>query len=454
MKTKSVYRRNFLKTAGLVAASSVFSRFSIGQAGPSVNSKLNIAFIGAGGRGSALINGSTEQNHVAFCDVDDVSATKMYSEHPNVPRFRDFREMLDKKHKEIDAVCVATPDLTHFVGTYAAMEHGKHVFTEKPLTHNIWQARTLRKAAHHFDVVTQMGNQGHATEGIRYIKEWYEAGVIGEVDLVVAYNGGAQFGPNRFFNRPSRYPATSQAIPATLNWNLWKGPLAEDIKYNEVYLPKTWRAFFKFGNGQLGDWACHTLDAPFWALGLDSPSVVDIVERDKELPDLVPARSIIRLEFERPGKNPLVLLWHEGITPEVDPAWGIGEWRKGINMVMVGSKGCITTGARPNSPRLYPEEKWQDFRRNPTPKVYPRIKGSHITEWIKAIQGDGPAPGSNFDYSSRLTEMTLLGVMAQRSGERVEWDSENMNVTNNPSLNELVKAPVRRGWEYGESMGI
>ena len=230
---KNLNRRYFLKGMAAAAASTALPRFSIGSSGPSANSKLNVAIIGAGGRGRASINALADEKLVAFCDVDEKTATSTYKDFPDVPRFQDFREMLEKMDKEIDAVVIATPDHTHFVATFSAMAMGKHVLTEKPFVHNVWQARTLSKAANYYNVVTQMGNQGHATEGIRYVKEWYQAGAIGEVDEVIAYNQGPRFGPNRTFQRPSTLPASSQAVPEHLNWDLWKGPTAPNIKYNE-----------------------------------------------------------------------------------------------------------------------------------------------------------------------------------------------------------------------------
>jgi predicted dehydrogenase len=444
-------RRNFIKGAAVVAASASLPRFAIGSAHSSANSKLNVAIIGAGGRGRASINALVDENLVAFCDVDEVTAASTYKDFPDVPRFQDFREMLDKKEKEIDAVVIATPDHTHFVATYASMVFGKHVLTEKPLVHNVWQARTLRKAAKHFKVITQMGNQGHATEGIRYVKEWYQAGVIGEVDEVIAYNPGPRFGPDRSFQRPSTLPATSQPVPTHLNWDLWKGPTAPNVKYNEVYLPKSWRGFFQFGNGQLGDWACHTLDAPFWALELGMPTSVNVRNITEPWPGIVSKTSVVEWEFQREGRNPLKLSWHEGRKPEVNPTDGEVEWGDDFNMAMVGSKGVITHNARPNSPRLYPESYWQDFRKNLPEKKFDRIKGNQVDEWVRAIKAEGPMPGSNFEYSTRLTEMALLGVLAQKTGKGFTWESKRMQ-TDDAELNAYIKEPVRRGWGMGEEL--
>lgn len=447
-------RRKFLHDAAVATAASLLPRFAIGQPGLSANSKLNVALIGAGGRGKALLNLLVDENVVAFCDVNDDQAAETYVKYPEVPRFKDFREMFDRMGSKIDAVCVATPDHTHFVATYAAMALGKHVLTEKPLTHNIWQARTLRKAAKHFEVVTAMGNQGHSQEGIRLLKEWYEAGVVGEAQEVLLYNKGPQFEAGSHYVLPTRMPPTSQSVPTAMNWNLWKGPLTGDIKYNEAYTPKTWRGFYQFGNGQLGDWGCHSLDGPYWALGLGIPNVIEVLHREKSRPEMVPRRSVVRYEFPRAGREPLKVTWHEGVLPEIDPSYGISEkhWDWGVRSVILGEDGALCANGYSNGPRLYPEAKWQAFLPNRPPEVYPRNKGSHVDEWLNAIKGEGPTPGSNFEYAGQLTETVLLGAMAQRTNQRIEWDAAAMQVTNAPELNAFVKEPVRRGWEAGEEL--
>ena len=451
---KSLSRRSAIKGSAAAAIAFALPRFSIGQSGPSANSKLNVAVIGVGGRGRFLIDAglSANENLVAFCDVDEQNAASTYKDFPNIPRYKDFREMLDKLDKRIDAVAIATPDHTHFVATYTAMAMGKHVLTEKPLAHNVWQVRTLRKAAKHFGVVTQMGNQGHAQEGVRLQKEWYEAGIIGEAKEVVVYNNGPKFGPGMHFNRPSRYPVTPQAVPYTLDWDLWKGPTDGSARYNEVFLPKTWRGFYQYGNGQLGDWACHTLDGPFYALGLGAPSLAESINPERVMPGLVPWRSSIRMTFPRKGKAPLKVTWNETYEPKVDPSWGMKEWGRGTRSVIVGEKGCIAAQGYSNSPRIHSEELWKQVRTSLPPKSIPRIKGNHVAEWTNAIKGNGPMPGSNFDYASRLTEAALIGVIAQRTGERVEWDAKNMRITSDDTFNQYVKEPVRRGWEMGDEL--
>ena len=453
MTTLSTTRRNFLtSTSTLAAGAWIAPRFAIGRSGPSANSRINLAFIGVGGRGALNVQGLSSENVVALCDVDDLNAADSFNTHPKANRFRDFRQMLDKVGKEIDAVVVSTPDHTHFAATMAAMELGKHVFCEKPLAHTVWEARTMRKAAQHYKIVSMMGNQGHATEGIRYVKEWYDAGVLGQVTEVSAWLGAINFN-GRFFRKPASFPPAAIPVPPTLDWDLWLGPCSKDTPYNPVYHPRAWRGFFEFGSGLMGDWSCHTLDAPFWALGLGMPSVVELEKPTQGSTAFVPEAAAVRFEFPARGEKPAVVLhWHEGLPkPEIREAWGLQQLGE-AGMIMTGDKCCLMTGERPDSPRLIPDGKWQDFRKNLPPKVIPRIKGGHYREWLVAIRGDGPQPGSNFDYAAGLTEVALLGVLVQRFGGRIEYDSVNMKVTNRPELNAYLRIAARDGWKYGESL--
>ena len=246
-------RRNFVKSGGVVLGSAL--TFPNILACKNLNSRLNIALIGVGGRGiqnwQPIIN---SENIVAMCDVDDRWAskalTRIKESHANVKRFKDYRVMFDKMQNLIDAVIISTPDHTHFHAAITAMELGIHVCIEKPLAHNVWQCRTLKKAANHYGVISQMANQGHTTNGIRQVKEWYEAGILGEVREVHAWFGEFNFKPGHWWDKPSEFPPKKQTIPKSLDWNLWLGP-AKNRNYNKVYVPKSWRGFFDFGNGQL-----------------------------------------------------------------------------------------------------------------------------------------------------------------------------------------------------------
>jgi predicted dehydrogenase len=449
-EVNSQSRRRFLaSTAAITAGAWVAPRFSIARPGPSANSRINLAFIGAGGRGLVNLGGFPNENIVALCDVDDSNAAEAYNAHPKARRFRDFREMMGKMGSEIDAVVISTPDHTHFAATMAAMQLGKHVFCEKPLAHSVEELRLMKQAARQHKVITQMGNQGHATEGIRFVKEWTEAGVLGEVREVEAWFGAIHF-ESRFFGRPEVMPPPAMAVPEHLDWDLWLGPRDANTPYNPIYHPRKWRGFYNFGSGLLGDWWCHTLDAPFWALGLGMPTVVECESKSGGSSEFVPDAAVTRFEFPARGERPpVVLRAHEGGPgPVNNPEWGL-ESLPGEGMIMTGDKASLMTGGRPNSVRLLPEATWRDFRRNPTAKTIPRIRGGHFQEWAEAIRGDGPLPGSSFDYGANLTEVSLIGVIAQRFGGRIEYDAENMKIINRPELNAHLRVRARDGWGVG-----
>ncbi len=448
-----ISRRAFVKKSTAVASGVfVLPRFSIAKSGASANSKINIAVIGVGGRGSASLKGCRDENIVALCDVNEATSKRDVAKHPEAKFFKDYRVMMDKMGKEIDAVCVATPDHSHFAAAMVAMQNKKHIYVEKPLAHNVWQVRTLKKAARYYKVISQMGNQGHATNGIRLIKEWYDAGVLGNVTEVLAWFNGPNF-KGSYFSKPDSYPPKPDPVPETLTWDLWLGP-ASKRPYSKSYLPRHWRGWFDFGNGELGDWACHTLDGPFWTLNPGMPNLVNADVCSTPTPKgFVPDRSVIRFEFPARGKKPPVTLkWHDGgLKPDLRPEWGLDKL-PGSGMIMVGDKLSLMTGGRPNDPKLLPDKAWKEFSKNPPEKTIPRIEGGPWAEWLSAIKGDGPLPGSNFDYSSELTEMALLGVMAQRFNTRIEWDTKNMKVTNDPKLNAYINEPVRNGWEFGKEV--
>lgn len=453
-------RRSFLKTTAAVTAGTMILPNLLSC---SPNGKVNIAVIGVGGRGHGnwpqFINPKNpelSENIVALCDVNDKSAAKGYETLPDVPRFKDFRVMLDKMHKQIDAVVISTPDHTHFAAAMACMEMGKHIYVEKPLAHNIWQLRTLRKAAKHYGVIAMMGNQGHATDGIRRVKEWVDAGVVGDVQEIHAWFNGPSFNPKGYFLKPDHYPPVGKAIPEGLDWNLWLGPV-EKRPYSDFYLPRFWRGWYDFGNGELGDWACHTLDAPFWSLELGSPTAVEPLEADlSEMPEsFVTNRSVLRFEFPKRGNRPpVVMKWYEGgATPELNPDWGITELG-GNGMIMVGADKIVQTGGRPNDSHLVmSEDEKREFDKNFEGGTIPRIENqSPHKEWLKAIKGTGPMPGSDFEYATRLTEMALVGVLSQRFNRRIEFDEKNMKITNHPELNYYLKEDARDGWRYGENL--
>ncbi len=453
-------RRNFLATTAGSAIAAI-PLFSIGKAskGKSANGKVNVAFIGSGGwiARQPYEQGCSEENLVAFCDVDQSRcAENMKNWRTNQPFFEDFRRMFDKMHKEIDAVVINTPDHTHFAATMAAMERGIHVYTQKPLTHNIWQARTLVKALAKYPVVTQMGNQGHAGDGIRQSVEAYRAGMIGNVKQVFCRNPGPELG-GMHFAKPEVMPLPTMPIPEGLNWDLWLGPAAAR-GYNVDYHPTKWRTFYDFGLGMLGDWGCHTLDTPVWALDLDPPTLIECIERSDSLDGVIPAGSHIRFHFPaNKERGPVVMDWFDGPQDwtkvgRIDQFGAEHAAHLGQACWMVGEKGLIGCGTHAGRPRIMPLELEKNWKENPPIASIPRVAGGPFREWLRAIKGEGPEPGGHFPYGAKLTEIVLLGVLAQRFGGSIEWDAKAGKVTNRPELNAFVKEPVRDGWSYGEKL--
>jgi len=444
-------RRSFMKTAS-AAAAGVLIIPNLIRCSP--NNRLNIAVIGVGGRGEASWTQVPKESIVAMCDVDDRESAKGFEACPNARRYKDFRKMFDEMAKDIDAVIIATPDHTHFPAAMAAMQLGKHVFVEKPLAHNIWQLRTLKKAAKHYGVVSQMGNQGHTTNGIRLVKEWYEAGILGQVKEVIAWQGKIDFINDGYFKSPTNFPPQAEEIPKELDWDLWQGPAAAR-PFNNIYAPRTWRGFYDLGDGKLGDWACHTLDAPFWALDLGMPHTVEAIIPNP-MPDhsFVSEESLVTWHFGARGNNaPVTMKWYEGIEkPAIRPEWGVDKIPDG-GMIIIGDKKTLITGGRPNDARLLvPEEEMKEFLKNAPAQTIPRVgEEQPVQEWIAAIKND-TLPGSNFDYSASLTEMIQVGILAQRFGGTINYDAKNMKATGRPELDPHFKEPVRKGWEYGEDL--
>ncbi|MBI1343306.1 MAG: gfo/Idh/MocA family oxidoreductase [Terrimonas sp.] len=451
MKNNS--RRQFIKQS---TALGIGTLFMPGFLSNPASSRLNFAVIGVGGRGKASWIQLPKDSIVAMCDVDDRMSADGFSECPRAKRYKDFRKMFDEMGKDIDAVIVATPDHTHFAAAMAAMELGKHVFVEKPLTHNIWQSRTLKKAAAHYGIVSQMGNQGHTTNGIRLVKEWYDAGVLGQVREVIRWSEGLQsdLDSKHYFEKPLIIPPPAEPIPGGLDWDLWQGPVAERA-YNNIYVPRRWRGFYDYGSGKLGDWACHTLDAPFWALELGMPYIVEGESVDP-VPDhsFVATESVVTWHFAARGdKAPVTMKWYEGIKkPDIRPEWGI-EKLPGNGMIMIGDKKTLITGGRPNDARLLvPKEEMDAFLKNAPAQTIPRVdEEKPVKEWIDAIKNNS-LPGSNFNYASDLTEMIQVGVLAQRFGGKLEYNAKKMKIKGRPDLDQYIKEPARKGWAYGENL--
>jgi len=449
-------RREFIQSgAAATAGAFILPRFSIGQ--EVGGQKLNTAVIGIGHMGMDAVNHSSRENLVALCDVDwsegdskdwkKMTPTQVAEKHPDARKFTDFREMLDVMGDKIDTVCIATPDHTHFPAAMAAMERGKHVFVQKPLAHNIWQTRTLQKAMHEYGVQTNMGNQGHTFEGIRLIVEWVQAGVLGDVEEVHCWTDR----PNLpWFVKPTEIPAPGVAIPDGLNWDLWQGSVPAR-EYSPEYMPTRWRGWWDYGCGSLGDIGCHTLDAAFWALELGLPTAVDVELMEPVNDQYTVFNAHVIYHFPARGNKPPVKLhWYEGqYRPPL--LKGMSEL-PGNGMYMVGSEETLfAEGMRPESPMLWPRGNMAKYKDVLKLRPIPRIKGGPIQELFRAIKG-GPVAGSNFDYAAPLTEVVLLGAMAIRTGQRIEWDVEKMKVTNHRDFDRYIKEPVRDGWSYGEDL--
>ncbi len=444
MNTPGMNRRSFLKTASLASAAVTLPNLLRSQgANPQpANNKLNVACCGVGGRGYDAVQGMKGENFIAFCDVDDERAAKTFNEFPNVPRFRDFRVMLDKMGSQIDAVTVSTPDHMHFPIAMAAIALGKHVFVEKPLTHTVTETRLLAKAAREKGVRTQMGNQGHAGEGARRLKEWVDAGVLGEVREVHSWTDRPIW-PQGV--KPLDHTKMMPVVPGSLSWDLWLG-VAQPREYDPAYLPFTWRGFWDFGTGALGDMGCHIMDGTYWALGLTAPTSVEPILAN-ETDGSGPTASVLKLQFPARGSMPPVQwTWYDGgLTPARPPQLEEARMLQDDGTILIGSKATVIADTYYDSIRIIPEAKMKEMAPGLPPKTIPRVVGGHFAEWIRSCKGGVPA-GSNFEYSSRLSESVLIGNIALRARRRIEWDSEALRVTNLESANQYVATQYRPGF--------
>jgi predicted dehydrogenase len=446
MSSKNINRRRFLAGAAMTAAATVVPRHVLaGAATIPPSEKLNIAGIGIGGMGASNLRQLETENIVALCDVDHAYAAETFKRYPKAKVYTDYREMLDKQ-KNIEAVLIATPDHTHAVIAAEAMRRKKHVYCQKPLTHDVYESRMLAKIAKQTGVTTQMGIQGHSGEGARLICEWIWDGAIGRVTEVDAWCSLSYypFGHAYWSSKWSRRPKETLPVPATLDWDLWLGP-APQRPYHPAYHPAVWRCWWDFGSGMMGDRGAHTLDPVFWSLKLGHPTCVEATSLDLN-PDTHPIASIVTYQFPARGDLPPVrLTWYDGLRaprpPELEDGRQMGNVEGGS--LFKGSKGKLMAGVYGEDPRLIPESKMKAYK---TPeKTIPRVEGSHEQDWVRACKSGGRA-GADFEYSSLLTEICLLGNVARRVDARIEWDAENMKVTNLPEANKYVRTEYREGW--------
>jgi predicted dehydrogenase len=446
-------RRKFLAASGgLALGFTIVPRHVLGGAGFTPPSeRVNLAGVGAGGMGGGDISTHAKNgaNIVALCDVDEQRAAGLFNAFPKARRYKDFRVMIDKEAANIDAVTVGTPDHTHAVATMAAIRAGKHVYCQKPLTHTLHECRTVTEAAKAAGVMTQMGNQGHASEGSRLTNEWIQAGILGDVREVHVWSDRA----GRLWKQGIGRPTETPPVPPTLDWNLWLGPVAER-PYHPAYAPHNWRGWRDFGTGALGDMGCHIIDHPVWALNLGAPSVVEatitydgtLLEGNKQNLESYPIAALINYEFPARGTLPPVrMTWYEGgLMPPTPAEMPAGRRLPDNGVLYVGSKGKMFHGSHGGMPEVLPLSLQEQARQ--VPKTMTRSPG-HYEEWLLACKG-GPKPVSNFDYAGPMTEIVLLGVLALRApGQRLEWDGPNQKVKNVPELNEHVHIPYRQGWK-------
>ncbi|RLA41027.1 MAG: gfo/Idh/MocA family oxidoreductase [Gammaproteobacteria bacterium] len=440
---KPLTRRNFLKTA-LTTSAIAAAPFNILKAGPSPNSKLNIAFIGFGNLASTTVRQFTNENIVAFCDVDETRPRKsVYERNPSlkdVKIWKDYRVMFDKIGKDIDAVYVATPDHVHFAPTMYAMKRGKHVYTQKPLTHTVNEARLLTKAAAKYDVITQMGNQGMSREGTALTVDWFRAGLLGPVKQVDAKSY------HYFTEKPL---SAISAPPATLDWDLYLNRTAS-IPFRESY--KRWHNWTHFGNA-VGIMGSHALAAPHYALELGAPlSVIAKVEK-LAMPGSFPGMGVVTWEFAARGNEPPVTMnYYMGGKKqhETDAAKAFGhpkhlEAGRKIPRscyCLVGEK-CSIMGSHTGGVRIIPETMMQKNLK--CPRVAPRVKGGHAGSWISACKGEGKTL-SSFDWAGPYSEMISLGNVALlHPNVKLLWDSKNMKITNHETANKspFIRRPNR-----------
>lgn len=470
--TVGATRRDFIKTGAAAAAGfMVVPRHVLGGAGfIAPSDKLVIAGIGVGGKGASDLKSfhdSGKAEIACLCDVDDRRAAGSVKRFPKAKYYKDFREMLDKEHKHIDAVSVSGPDHNHAIHALPAMQLGKHVYVQKPLTHDVYEARVLTAAAKKYKVVTQMGNQGASGDGVRILREWFDAGLIGDVHTIYTWTD------RPVWPQGIQWPAQKAAIPKELDWDLWLGT-ASYKDFIDKLVPFNWRGWWDYGTGALGDMGCHIMEAPFSILGLqyvkDVQASVGSVYVDEfkrgYFPESCPPSSYAVMTFPKTEKTSgdVKIHWMDGgIQPqrpeELGPNEVFGDGGNGI--LFIGTRGKMMAGCYAENPRLLPTSLTE---RHKLPVKYGRVPGGaggHYAQWVEAaIAGYGNKEVSSpFEIAGPLTEALLMSNLAIRgSALRIDnkypgrnlkliWDNNNMKVTNFDEVNQFVKREYRKGWE-------
>lgn len=433
-------RRTFLRTTATLAAGiQIVPRYVLGQGQTPPSQKLNIAGVGIGGQGGGVLSDMKSENIVALCDVDWAKAAGTFNAFPQAKRFKDYRLMLEKQ-KDIEAVMIATPDHMHAPIAVAAMRAGKHIYVEKPMAHSIEEARVMTQLAKETGLVTQMGNNGHAGEGLRLTREWIQAGAIGTVREVHGWSDR----PGKWWKQPAERPAEAMAVPAELDWDLWLGS-APERPYHNAYHPFAWRAWFDFGTGALGDMAVHNLDPAFYALDLSAPFAAE-AKTSGMGKESYAAWQVITFEFAaRPGQPALKMVWHDGGKMPPPPEGMAEEADLADNgIIFLGEKGAMVCPGWSGAPVLFPASRRKEFHL--PPKTIVRSIG-HRAEWIQACKDQKPADAkAGFAYSGPFTEALLVGNLASRLQKRIEWDSATLRATNAPEAESLVRKKYRPGF--------
>jgi predicted dehydrogenase len=428
MGRSTLTRRGWLKTAAASGAGMLILKDCRSAWSYHANEKLNLAIIGAGGRGAANLEAVAGENILALCDVDERKAADSFAKYPDAKKYHDYRKLLDELDHQIDAVVVSTTNHSHACAAVMAMRRGKHVYCEKPGAHSVFEARTVTRVAAEQRVATQLGTQMHATDNYRRVVEWIRAGAIGDVRECHIWLRSSR---GDLGDRPSDTPP----VPEWLHWDLWLGP-APDRPYHPIYA--NGHLWWDFGGGEMGNIGCHYFDLPYWALELDCPVSIE-AEGPPPHPESTPSRLHVRYEFLARGTMPPVTVtWtHGSQPPRIFAEHAFPDWAW---VVFVGSRGMLL--ASYSERMLWPEQEFVDY---PVPE--PSIPSSigHHAEWILACKTGG-ATGCHFGYSGPITETVLLGNVAYRSGEKLEWDAASMKVTNTPQANDLLRREYRDGW--------
>jgi predicted dehydrogenase len=441
--TSSTSRRQFGRaligsTLGAFAAPAIVR-------GRNLNDKLNIAMIGVGGRGGANLQGVGSESVVALCDVFEGAIDRAATYHPRARRVKDFRRLYDQA-REFDAVVVSTTEHTHAFATLPALQLGKHVYCEKPLTHDVWEARVIREAAAKAKVATQMGTQIHAGENYRRVVELIQTGAIGpvsEAHVWVSRAWGRQSPDDAKAHKDivstQERPEGTSPIPTGLDWDLWLGP-APERPFHDVYYPgPKWYRWWDFGNGTMSDLGSHWVDLPFWALKLDAPRTIEAFGPPAH-PEIAPASMHVVYAYGARGDQPpLTLSWYQGEDkPEPWKAGAIPKWNDGV--LFVGAKGMLLSAY--DKYMLLPEKDFIDFKR---PEPFLSKSLGHYAEWIHACKTGAPTT-CNFEYAGWLTEANHLGNVAYRVGKKLEWNPNKISATNAPEAEPFLHREYRKGW--------